>query len=260
MCFVLNHSVCVVCYSSYRKPRQEQGSGCMLVDKDGMVKVPWMWQGGGLCEDTASAALCPLCSPPLPATFVNYPCHARPFPQACGRLLIGARHPPLVSVLEIHKITSFRAKGLITKLLISELLPVSWVTLKCPSVLLFQSVFLALVSNDSANGTVLPPAPVSLWLPGSLGSLHPLALPCFSPSRRFSKALVQMAAASLPAECWHLGPFLVPSGALPSPLAVETSQVSSLPCETCFWLEKAVCPWALQRLHTFAVVVPCLGR
>lgn len=163
MCFVLNHSVCVVCYSSYRKPRQEQGSSCMLVDK-----VPWMWQGGGLCEDTASAALCPLCSPPLPATFVNYPCHARPFPQACGRLLVGARHPPLVSVLEIHKITSFRAKGLITKLLISELLPISWVTLKCPSVLLFQSVFLALVLNDSATGTVLPPPPS---LSGFLGVL-----------------------------------------------------------------------------------------
>ena len=133
---------------------------------------------GGLCEDTASAALCPLCSPLLPSTFVNSAPHPRPFPKACGRLLFG------VFVLEIHKITSFRAKGLMTSPLIWGLLPISRVTLKCPSVFLFQSVFVALVLKDSADGTACS---LSLWLPGSLGSLHPLALPCFSPAGGFQK-------------------------------------------------------------------------
>lgn len=206
---------------------------------------------GGLGEDTAATALWPLCSPPLPSTFVNSPPHPRPFPKACGSLLFGARHPPLVSELEIHKITSFRPKGLTSTPLIWGLLPVSWVTLKCPSVFLFQSVFLALVLNDSADGTAR-----SLWLPGSLGSLRPLALPCFSPAGDFQS--ISSNGSRLPSSS-VLSSWLC-SGSLPCPLAVETSQVASLHCETCFWLEKAVCPWALQGLHSFAEVVSCLGR
>lgn len=59
---------------------------------------------------------------------------------------------------------------------------------------LLQSVFLALVLNDLADGTALS------GFPGSLGSLHPLALPRVIPAGAFQKLRFRQAATSLPAE------------------------------------------------------------
>ena len=72
--------------------------------------------------------------------------------------------------------------------------PISRATLKGSTVFLLQSVFLALVLNDLADGTALS------GFPGSLGSLHPLALPRVIPAGAFQKLRFRQAATSLPAE------------------------------------------------------------
>lgn len=99
----------------------------------------------------------------------------------------------------------------------------------------------------------------SLWLPWEpwfITSTSTFPLP---PSSRFSKALVQTAAGSRLPFSKALAPWLC-SGSFLCPLAKKTSLEAPLHCEKCFWVEKPKCPWALQGLYSFAVVVPQLGR
>lgn len=244
----------VVCYSSNQKKiqgqRWKQAPTRMPADKDErMVKVRQRWAGKGEGPVWGLSLSCPVLPPPLWSSFVNYPHHPRPLPKAGGRLLLRANHLPLVSVLEIQHLPSFRAEELMISPRLQGFLPISWATLKGSTVFLLQSVFLVLALNDLADGTALSS------FPGSLGSLHPLALPGIFPAGAFQKHLFKQAATSLP---WTLASWLH-SGFLPRPTAVTTSWAASLQCETCFWLEK-LCPWVLHVSHSFAVDVPWLGR
>ena len=74
-------------------------------------------EGGGVYGSTQLQAPCASAS--TQSTLDNYLHQPRPLPKAGGRLLFGADCLPSVCVLETHHISSFRAKGLMTKPLIS---------------------------------------------------------------------------------------------------------------------------------------------
>ena len=84
-----------------------------------MVKVRQTEAKKGERSVGAASFRRPVLPPPLQSTLENYPHQPRDLPKAGGRLVFGADSLPSISVLETHHVSPFRAKGLMTKPLIS---------------------------------------------------------------------------------------------------------------------------------------------
>ena len=171
----------------------------------------------------------PVLPPPPRSTLENYLHQPRPLPKAGGRLFFGADCLPSICVLETHHISSLRAKGLMTKPLISRALAHfqgHTEGLHCISPL---KCFLC--SNFKWSGWW----DCSLWLPWESWFITSISTSQGVPSRSFSKAPVQTGS-HLPSSraSW------LHSGSLSCSLAVATTQVASLQLRHIFpvWWEK----------------------